>query len=275
MVMIFKKEIGLRLLNLRKQKKLSMDEVASYVGVSGRSTINGWEKGRSVPKNEFLSKLSSLFNVSKEFILYGDIKHYVINILEYCLDNPREYNNLIENIKKFKSYANGIDGYRKDNEFSINNLSKDRGIYTDDFSDELIDKILTENHDHYRMIVDETAKNITTFSIDYDDTEKIIQTLDLTVENLLNNKIHTFEGQEISLLKYITENMDSSPNFFRWSFIGIDPYITHRKELGSTDIRNDIDVFFKNELSYKILEASEEIINELKLEYEKSKNKYL
>lgn len=272
--MIFKKEIGLRLSNLRNQKKLTMDEVASYVGVSGRSTINGWEKGRSIPKNVFLNKLSSLFGVSNEFILYGDIKHYVINILEYCLDNPREYDNLIENIKKYKSYTNGIYGYNKDNTINLNNLDRFRGIYTDDFSDELIDKIITENNDYYRTIVDETAKNIRTLTIDYDDTEKIIKTLDLTVENLLNNKINTFEGQEISLLKYITEEMDYSSDFFKWSTLGIDFYMDQMKKSGSTDRKNDFEVFFKKELSYKVLEASNRIIYELNKEYEKSKNKF-
>lgn len=80
-----KNAVGVRLSGLRKQNKLSMDEVAHYVNVSGRSTINGWEKGRSIPEDDKLERLSTLFNVSIDYILHGN--NYKNEMLRDTLDS--------------------------------------------------------------------------------------------------------------------------------------------------------------------------------------------
>lgn len=47
---INKQETGKRLRKLRKNNNLTLEEVANRCGVSGKSTVNAWEKGRAYPK---------------------------------------------------------------------------------------------------------------------------------------------------------------------------------------------------------------------------------
>jgi transcriptional regulator with XRE-family HTH domain len=60
--------IGRRIQALRKKNGLSLEQVASAVGVSP-STIIGYEHNRREPKLETINKLAFLLNTSTDFIL--------------------------------------------------------------------------------------------------------------------------------------------------------------------------------------------------------------
>lgn len=53
---------------LRKEYKLSQDDLASYLNLSSK-TISSWEKGRSEPKIDMLLKLSNYFNVTLDELI--------------------------------------------------------------------------------------------------------------------------------------------------------------------------------------------------------------
>ncbi len=48
--------IGDKIYNLRKQKNISQDELAEYIGVT-RQTVSKWEANRSQPKLENLRQI--------------------------------------------------------------------------------------------------------------------------------------------------------------------------------------------------------------------------
>ena len=57
-----------RLKIIRKAKKITQQEVASYIGIS-QNTYSYWESGRVKIDNESLLKLSQFFGVSSDFLL--------------------------------------------------------------------------------------------------------------------------------------------------------------------------------------------------------------
>ena len=57
-----------RLKELRKEKKLSQDELGEVMNISGR-TISYFEAGERAPSPEVLNKLADIFNVSVDYLL--------------------------------------------------------------------------------------------------------------------------------------------------------------------------------------------------------------
>ena len=62
--------IGEKLLNLRKQKNLSQEEVANCLNVS-RQTISKWETDQSTPDLDKIGPLCELFGISADELIIG------------------------------------------------------------------------------------------------------------------------------------------------------------------------------------------------------------
>lgn len=60
--------LGKRISNLRKQKKLTQENVSKMLGIH-RGTYANYEAGRREPDNETLHKLADFFNVSIDYLL--------------------------------------------------------------------------------------------------------------------------------------------------------------------------------------------------------------
>lgn len=67
--------VGKRLKNLREKYKFSLEEVARKIKPSV-GTISRYENNERKINSESLIKLSNLYNVSPEYILYGTEKDY-------------------------------------------------------------------------------------------------------------------------------------------------------------------------------------------------------
>ncbi len=71
--------IGQRIKALRKQHKLTQNDVAAYIGVQ-RVSVSKWESQSDVfntPKGEHLFKLCQILKTTAEYILYGK-NHYTL-----------------------------------------------------------------------------------------------------------------------------------------------------------------------------------------------------
>lgn len=62
-------EIGSRLKELRKKKKMTLKEVGDYLSLTGVA-VSGYEKGNRKPSAEVIEKLADLYEVSVDDI-YG------------------------------------------------------------------------------------------------------------------------------------------------------------------------------------------------------------
>lgn len=78
--------IGERLKNLRKKNNYSETEVARYLGISV-SALSSYERDVRKPSYENLVKLSSLYNVTLDYLLCGmkTIKVDDLSEEEFCV----------------------------------------------------------------------------------------------------------------------------------------------------------------------------------------------
>ena len=61
------KIFGERLKDLRREKNLTQQQLANKLNVSG-NTVHGWETDKQEPSMTMLLKLSSIFNVSLDYL---------------------------------------------------------------------------------------------------------------------------------------------------------------------------------------------------------------
>lgn len=71
--------LGTRLKALRKEKKLTQQQIADFIGVSKTSVIY-WEKGETVPKHESLMSLAKVLNTSADWLLSGKSQPNINNV---------------------------------------------------------------------------------------------------------------------------------------------------------------------------------------------------
>lgn len=66
--------LGTRLKELRKNKKITQQQIADAIGVSKTSVIY-WEKDDNLPKHESLMALAKVLSVSPSYLLNGETKN--------------------------------------------------------------------------------------------------------------------------------------------------------------------------------------------------------
>lgn len=68
--------LGERILKLRKQQRLSQEELGEKIGVT-RQTISNWELGETSPNPEQLKLLSKTLNISIDELLDNDMYNII------------------------------------------------------------------------------------------------------------------------------------------------------------------------------------------------------
>ena len=69
--------LGNKILDLRKKKGLSQEQLGEQVNVT-RQTISNWELGETAPNPEQLKLLSKILNISIDELLDNDINHVLV-----------------------------------------------------------------------------------------------------------------------------------------------------------------------------------------------------
>ena len=65
---------GMRLKQARNKKQLTQNQVAGVLGID-YTTISKYENDKSQPDNEIFQRMSSLYNVSLDWLLVGEISY--------------------------------------------------------------------------------------------------------------------------------------------------------------------------------------------------------
>ena len=68
---INKKQVGRRILAIRKRRNLTLIDFAKKIG-AGKSSVSDWEKGFRLPPEATLTKIAIMGNTSVDKLLYGD-----------------------------------------------------------------------------------------------------------------------------------------------------------------------------------------------------------
>ena len=66
-------KVSKNITKLRNEKNLTQEDIAKELFVT-RQTVSSWESGRTHPDIETLVKLSEIFSVSTEELIYGKTK---------------------------------------------------------------------------------------------------------------------------------------------------------------------------------------------------------
>lgn len=90
------KELGMRLKAIREQKKWTQQEVCAKVDIPKVQTLSAYERGINAPNLDTLSKLCKLYNVSSDYLLFGE---------EY----KKEHSSVKDNIRQLVSIVDGFN----------------------------------------------------------------------------------------------------------------------------------------------------------------------
>lgn len=252
---IDKKGVGLRLAKSRKEKNLTLNDVASFLSVSGKTTVNAWEKGRSYPKKH-IKELAKLYGIDENYLKFGSLNEYVKQILfdEFKKDTSNVKTWIFEYFRKFYDYNQVVHGFHLDkNGNYISNQDEDLE-WLKDYERECFDKFLKDNLDN---IVKEIEKN----SIGYNDTK---------IKQLVIRYITILTLKKKSEFMSITKNITYKLNEIDFNDINV-----HGLEFNNiSDVPNRIaktveekkEIFFKLKLSNMIMDFNNEIRN-LEKEY--------
>ena len=64
-------ELGKKLLKLRKEFKMTQDDVANILGMS-RTSFSKYENGNSAPPLQVLRKIAAIYNVGLEYLIFDE-----------------------------------------------------------------------------------------------------------------------------------------------------------------------------------------------------------
>ena len=85
---INKKQVGRRILAIRKRRNLTLIDFAKKVEAS-KSSVSDWEKGFRLPPEVTLTKIAVMGNISVDKLLYGNGNNEVEEIYQRIIKLPK------------------------------------------------------------------------------------------------------------------------------------------------------------------------------------------
>ena len=105
---INKKQVGRRIMSIRKRNYLTLIEFAAKVGAS-KSSVSDWEKGFRLPSEGILTKIAIMGNTTVDKLLYGDGKNDIEELYKSLIKLPK--GELVDLIIKMKEEKKNVSKY--------------------------------------------------------------------------------------------------------------------------------------------------------------------
>lgn len=105
---INKKQVGRRILSIRKRRSLTLIDFAKKVGAS-KSSVSDWEKGFRLPSEGSLTKIAIMGNTTVDKLLYGDGKNEIEELYKSLIKLPK--GELVDLIIKMKEEKKNVSEY--------------------------------------------------------------------------------------------------------------------------------------------------------------------
>ena len=86
---INKKQVGRRILAIRKRRNLTLIDFAKKIG-AGKSSVSDWEKGFRLPPEAVLTKIAIMGNTSVDKLLYGDGINEIEELYKSLIKLPKK-----------------------------------------------------------------------------------------------------------------------------------------------------------------------------------------
>lgn len=201
MAKISRTDFGLRLMNLRKSKNLSMQELADIIGVSGKSTINEWEKGRGLPKRATMDRLAAVLNTNDNYLYYGDLNDFLrIKVLD-VLDNYGYKSNVT-----FNKLINVTNGNFHPDDVIVRHITKLKDHVLRDDETSVKDRIFNEIYPGLFQIF--SSKGVT-YDTNLEEIDRITNTY---IQEVYFEQVRSFEGQAMDVLHELEDRSTHSKN---------------------------------------------------------------
>lgn len=268
---IDKKGLGIRIHNLRVGENMSMDELAEKVAVSGKSTVNEWEKGRSIPNDVTINNIASLFGTTTDFLLHGSLSSFVKNVLITDGINDAEFNHLLwEYINLTTNTSDILAGIAFDYDSFKPVSEKEQSNINESIVNDAIDHAISQN-------LNDFIASLKTGS-SYPSQPEIIKISTQTLKKNIKILQNTFTGKYHRLIREF-DNLDSFE--YLNDKVTLEEYLNDPSSSRPWGIGKGankpnsfiIDHFYQAQLNKMMLEFQEKLF-ELNVAYHESLNKY-
>lgn len=105
---INKKQVGRRIMTIRKRNHLTLIEFAQRIGAR-KSSVFDWEKGFRLPPEENLTKIAIIGNTTVDKLLYGDGKNDIEELYKSLIKLPK--GELVDLIIRMKENKKNVSKY--------------------------------------------------------------------------------------------------------------------------------------------------------------------
>lgn len=105
---INKKQVGRRIMTIRKRNYLTLIEFAKKIGAS-KSSASDWEKGFRLPSEGVLTKIAIMGNTTVDKLLYGDGKNEIEELYKSLIKLPK--GELVDLIIRMKEEKKNVSKY--------------------------------------------------------------------------------------------------------------------------------------------------------------------
>ncbi|MGI6563345.1 MAG: helix-turn-helix transcriptional regulator [Clostridia bacterium] len=81
--------IGQNIKRFREEKKMTQEQLAEQMNVT-RQAVSNWENGKTLPNIDTLFRLSLIFEISIEEIIYGEKRKLITNVTKVTNQTVRQ-----------------------------------------------------------------------------------------------------------------------------------------------------------------------------------------
>lgn len=106
-----KKEVGQRILQIRKKYGYSMQKFGEIIDNAPKGSVNSWEKGVNLPNEKRLKQIATLGNMTLNELLYGSFNEYVDKLVGEKLEIqfPEEFSDMFYQLLQQNGFTYGDD----------------------------------------------------------------------------------------------------------------------------------------------------------------------
>lgn len=79
---INKKNVGMRIKSIRKEKGLTLEEFGKFIDKASKGLVGNWERGDNLPNNARLKMIAQFGEISVNELLHGDFKSFCFNLFD-------------------------------------------------------------------------------------------------------------------------------------------------------------------------------------------------
>lgn len=220
-----------------------MSELANKINVSGKSTVNEWEKGRTLPNKSSLKTLAIFFDVSVEYLLFGSLRSYIEKLLmnELLIDDSDVQSAVYDFLEQTTSFVR--DSEEKEQKYS----DEEYYIWEQTQAKSVIEQLVQE-------ITDEVVR----LGLGYENDQEISRIAVRKIRFAMHDREMNFYGESQNVLfklrNEIIDHVSYNPS------ISLDEYMSSNVSKNFISSKEQYDNYFNMKLHDYLRHVEKDII---------------